>query len=91
MKIKNSRADVVFLSVIYFIILVILIITLYPLLYALSASFSDPMAIVDGSISVYPVGFNLTSYKVVLTNPDIVSGYLNAILYTVLGTLINLD
>lgn len=49
-KVKRSGIDIVFDVINYTMIFIILVITLYPLLYALSASFSDPMAIVDGSL-----------------------------------------
>lgn len=89
-KTKRTGADIVFDAINYTMIFIILVVTLYPLLYAIGASFSDPMAIVDGSFRLLPVRFNLASYRAVMSNPDIISGYGNAILYTVLATAINL-
>ena len=87
---RRTGSDIMFDIINYTVIILILIITLYPLIYVLSASFSDPMAIFDGTLWLLPVRFNLESYKAVFSNPDIWSGYLNSIIYTVLGTAINL-
>lgn len=87
---RRTVSDITFDIINYTVIILILIITLYPLIYVLSASFSDPMAILDGNLWLFPVRFNLESYKAVLSNPDIGSGYINSILYTLLGTAINL-
>jgi len=56
----------------------------------ISASFSNPIAIVAGDIKFIPVEFNLKSYERVFNNPKIITGYLNSIYLTVMGTFLNL-
>lgn len=68
----------------------VLIIVLYPLLFVLGASISDPQAVVNGSVWLWPKGFTLHGYEKVFQNRDILRGYLNTILYTAAGTAINL-
>lgn len=67
-----------------------MIITLYPFLYVVSVSLSEPYAVMQNRITFFPIGFNLNSYKAVLANPYIWISYKNTIIYTVVGTSINL-
>ncbi|MDR6552077.1 carbohydrate ABC transporter permease [Paenibacillus qinlingensis] len=65
--------------------------TLYPFLYVLIASLSDPAWIVQfRGLLWYPKGFNWEAYIMVFKNPAIMSGYLNTILYVTLGTSLNI-
>lgn len=41
----------------------LLIITLYPLIYVLSASFSDPVIVTKGELWLLPKGLTLDGYK----------------------------
>lgn len=62
---------------------------LYPVIYIVSASFSDPNAVTAGKVWLYPVNFSLRGYQVTFQNPQIVTGYLNSLFYTVVGTFIS--
>lgn len=66
-----------------------ILIVLYPLIFVLSASFSDPDLVLRGKVILFPRGLTLEPYKMVLENESIWLGYRNTILYTVLGTIIN--
>jgi putative aldouronate transport system permease protein len=72
-------------------LLLLSVITIYPFLYVLFASLSEPNWVVQmrGLIG-YPHGFTLQAYKLVFENPAIMSGYVNTILYVVLGTALNI-
>lgn len=87
---RKSIADNVFQTVNYALLVFGMMITLYPVIYVLSASFSDPLRIIQGDIWLLPKGLNVNAYARVLRNADIMTGYRNSILYTVLGTVINL-
>ena len=63
---------------------------MYPLLYVLSASFSSPGEIVRGNIIFLPKKFTLESYKAILSNSRIITGYGNTVFISVVGTAINL-
>ena len=65
-----------------------LILVAYPLIYVLSASFSNPQAVSSGKVWLWPVDFTLRGYEVVFQHPDIVRGFFNAIYITVLGTVV---
>ena len=65
----------------------ILLIVAYPLYYILVASFSNPYDVYAGKTFLLPSGFTLDGYKAVFADPNIVTGYGNSVLYTVLGTI----
>lgn len=59
----------------------------YPVYYVFIASFSDPYDVYAGKTFLFPSQFTLTGYKAVFAEKSIVSGYLNSIKYTVIGTI----
>lgn len=69
---------------------VVTLTVLYPLLYILSASVSDPVYVQSGKMWLFPKGFTLEGYERLLQYDEIWLGYLNTIFYTVFGTLLNL-
>ncbi len=89
-KIKDSRTDRILMIVIYSIMVLVLIITLYPIIFVLSASISAPEAVATGKMLLLPKGLTLEGYQYVLQYKEIWTGYVNTIFYTFVGTLINL-
>ena len=91
LKFKNMRTgDKIFDIVNYTLLTLIMIIVLYPVLYILSASFSDHPAVVSGEVLLLPVRPTLRGYEAVFKNKKILTGFLNSIYYLVVGTLLNL-
>lgn len=88
-KIQDSFGDRVFMFFVYLFLVVCLLLVLYPLIYIVSASFSDPNAVTAGRVWLLPVDFTLRGYEVTFQNPQIVTGYMNSLFYTVFGTLIS--
>lgn len=86
----SSTADKIFDTFNYIILAIIMLLVLYPLVFVLSASVSDPMYVVTGKIFLWPRGFNLDAYGKVFSNPTIIRGYANSIFYTVLGTSLSM-
>lgn len=76
--------------IVYLIAAVIIIIVLYPLLFVVTASFSDPAKVLNGEVWLLPKGVTLDAYTNILHNDKIWIGYRNSILYAVVGTLINI-
>ncbi len=89
-RMKLSAGEKVFSAFIYIFVGFMFIITLYPLIYVVSASFSRPDAVSSGEMVLWPVGFNTDGYRMVLQNKQIWLGYANTIFYTVVGTLMQL-
>ncbi len=85
-----SLGDKIFVSVIYILLSIILVIIAYPLIYVVSASFSDPQAVISGEVVLLPVRPTLRGYTAVFRNRKIVSGFANSFFYLIVGTAINL-
>lgn len=86
----ETRGDRIFNVINYTILIQVTIIVMYPLVFVLSASFSDPQAVLRGEMLLWPKGVNLNSYVKIFQNKDIISGFTNTLVYTSLGTFINL-
>ncbi|OAB37740.1 sugar ABC transporter permease [Paenibacillus macquariensis subsp. defensor] len=88
--VKETGRDKAFAIGIYIYVFLAFIIVAYPVVYMLSASISDPKLVSSGEMWLWPKGITFDGYKRVFENASIWRGYGNTILYTVLGTLINL-
>ncbi len=67
---------------------VIAVLFLLPLLNVLACSFSSPDKVVAGEVGLLPVDFTLDGYKQVFADGSLVRGFLNSLLYTAIGTVI---
>ena len=72
------------------ILLAISFVMLYPVVYVIAASFSEETAILRGDVVFIPVGAHVKAYQKVFQYPLLWRSYGNTLLYTVLGTAINL-
>lgn len=90
MPAKTKISNGIFNIVIYVLLLFLAVIMLYPLLFVLSASFSDPKAVAGGEMLLLPVRPSLEGYRYLMQYKEIWVGYLNTIFYMFLGTLLNL-
>ncbi|NOU96894.1 ABC transporter permease subunit [Paenibacillus sp. LMG 31456] len=68
----------------------VMVMTLYPFLYVVSASLSDQLFIQQGRVGIIPMGFQLEAYRRVLEFPMLGRSYLNTVTYTAVGTAISL-
>lgn len=89
-KIKRCREDVIFDTVIFIILTILLLIVAYPLWWVIISSVSDPKAVSGGQVIWHPIGFTLKGYVEVFKDDSIVRSFLNSVLYTVCGVLVNL-
>lgn len=69
---------------------IISIIIIYPLIFVISASISDPAAVSTGRMWLWPVDITFAGYEKVFKNDAIWLGYRNTIFYTIVGTLLHL-
>lgn len=69
---------------------IIICITLYPLLYVVAISFSSSEFVQANMVKIIPKGFNFGAYAEVMGNEFFWTAYKNTILYTIVGTSINL-
>jgi len=91
MKVKRTTGEIIFDIVNNIFLLFVIVITVYPFLYILFASLSDPLKILqDEKILFLPNGFNIAAYKAVFKNPNVILGFRNTLIYVVLGTTLNM-
>lgn len=88
-KVPQGLGSKIFSMVNYTILALVGFIMFYPMFYVFIVSISSAQYINQGMISFLPKGINFEAYERVLQNKDIWVGYKNTILYTILGTLIN--
>lgn len=72
------------------LLLVIGLTMVLPLLNVIAQSFSNAVAINSRTVSLWPVGFTLENYHMILKDSTIWIALRNSVTITVLGTLINL-
>lgn len=91
MRHRIRAGDIVFSTFNGVFMLFVVTVTLYPFLYVLFASISDPVRMGQHmGFLASPLGFTLASYRRVLQNPMILGGYINTIVYMTSGTALNL-
>lgn len=87
---KKSWGDWIFDVTVYGIAILMIIMILYPLWFIIIASFSNPSDIAQGTVWLWPKDWSFDGYIELFKQEVIWRGYLNTILYTVVGTLIAL-
>lgn len=97
MKIKRSTGEVIFDTVNVILMILVMIVTLYPLWYVLISSLSDPQMVAEGRTMLWlanPEGqlLNFGAYKEAFEykNGLLITAYGNTILYSVVGTIISM-
>ncbi len=91
MSIRKPLGEKIFAIFNGIIMMILVVITIYPMIYVLFASFSDSILLAKHIGPIYkPLGFSLAGYNIVFMNPNIAIGYRNTIIYTLFGTLLNM-
>ena len=88
-QVKRSKDDQIFFLVSHIIVILLTLIVLYPLIYIISSSFSSANAVSTGQVVLLPVEPSVMGYQKVFENAKVWTGYKNTLIYTVLGTLLN--
>ena len=70
-------------TVVMMLAILVCVITLYPMIYVFSCSISDPKSVLAGEVVLYPVGFSLDAYNMVVNNPQFWRSMLNSVFYVV--------
>lgn len=88
---RQTKKITIFDVLNYLFLTILCIVTLYPIIYVITASISDPLLLkVHDGLLLWPQGFSLEAYKLVLSDSRIITGYRNTIMYVTLGTSINM-
>ncbi len=89
-KKKAKRRDVVFPIVNTIILILLMVITLYPVLNTVAISFNDSLDALKGGIGIWPRIFSTDSYKELITDPAIYRAFWVSLWKTVITTILNL-
>lgn len=81
--------DRTFMTLNYLILGLVLLVVLYPLYFIIIASISEPSAVYEGKVLLFPEGLTVEGYKRIFSDATILTGYKNSIIYTVTGTFIS--
>lgn len=88
---RNTRSSDRVLEIgLYVFAVLMLIVLIYPLYFIIIASFSEPAAVANGQVWLWPKDFTLAGYLELLKHSNIWIGYRNTIVYTIVGTAIGL-
>ncbi|WP_051212313.1 carbohydrate ABC transporter permease [Butyrivibrio fibrisolvens] len=87
---KKISQDSVVYFINYILLALLLVAVLYPIIYIISCSLSSGNALMTGKVKLLPVEPTLQSYKAVFKYQSIWTGYLNSIIYAVVGTVISM-
>ncbi|KAA8815409.1 carbohydrate ABC transporter permease [Bifidobacterium callitrichos] len=87
---QQSVGDWIVDIIIALLVALIVLLILYPLWFIIIASFSDQGLVSTGKVTIVPLGFQLGGYAKILADSRIWLGYWNTIVYTVIGTALNM-
>lgn len=73
------------------ILTVFAVLTFLPFYYVVLTSISDPHAVKEGELLLWPKGFDLNAYEVILNNDRFITSFINTINRTVLGLIVSLS
>ena len=87
--ISRSRADKAFDVLDYVLLTIAFLLVAYPLYFVVIASVSDPIAVYEGRVILYPIKPTMEGYARIFSYESLFTGYKNTIFYTLVGTSIN--
>ncbi|MDF2484864.1 MAG: sugar transporter permease [Herbinix sp.] len=91
MKQKQSKGDRIFTILNTLFMLVLVIITAYPMYHVLCASFSNNTELVaNPGLAFWPKGFTTGAYRLAFQHPLILSGFKNSILILIFALPLNM-
>ena len=88
-KVKLSRGDKILLGFFAFLLVLVCIVTLYPVYYMAIVSISEGNAVLRDEVHLYAIKPNLIAYRMLLTDKYVPIAYMNTIIYTVTGTTLS--
>ncbi len=90
MKHQRSHSEIIFDAANLLFLGLLSMAALYPFLYTLNLSLADSRTALNPGLLLWPRQFHLTSYKIVLQTPEILTGLQNTLLRTIVGTFATL-
>ena len=85
-----SKSNRIFYIVNTVLLMICLLLVAMPILNVVASSLSSPSAVIRGQVSFWPKGWNIDAYKEIFSNRSLLTGYKNSIIYTIVGTCVNI-
>ncbi|MGL1891371.1 MAG: carbohydrate ABC transporter permease [Spirochaetaceae bacterium] len=82
----EKQSNIIFDSIKLIVLIFLIVITLYPFINILAVSFNDATDTIKGGITFYPRIFSTESYENIFKLPAILTGFINSVLRTVIGS-----
>ena len=89
MKNKESFLSRLVYAMIYIVLIIITLITIYPLIYVVSMSISGADSVLKQEVILLPKGFSLGSFELLFQKNTIWDAYYNTLWYVIIGTFIS--
>ena len=89
-RLIRSRDDKIIDAVVYTVLFVLFICFLLPFMNIISLSISNQYAIMSGSVSFLPIGFNLASYIKLINTSIVLQSYKNTVFIAGVGCILSL-
>ncbi|MET3655606.1 carbohydrate ABC transporter permease [Sporosarcina psychrophila] len=86
---RETKTDRTFTIFNYVFLTIVALLVIYPLVFVVSASLSNPQYVISGEMWLWPKEFTLEAYEKVFKNQAIINGFVNTLKYTVFGTILN--
>jgi len=90
LKVGQTRMDKTFDIMNYVVLTICFLVVAYPLYFVVIASISDPVDVNAGRVILYPVRMTMDGYRRILEYKSFFTGYRNTLVYTGVGTLVNM-
>jgi putative aldouronate transport system permease protein len=88
---RRSKEDKVFDMINIFLVAIMVILVVYPLYFIVIASISNPNMIYEGKVWLLPKDITFEGYQRIFNDSKIWLGYKNSIIYTFVGTIVNVS
>ncbi|MDR1688240.1 MAG: carbohydrate ABC transporter permease [Clostridiales bacterium] len=87
---RKSKGDIIMDVVIYTVMILILLCTLFPFLNVLAVAFNESSDSIKGGVGILPREFTLDNFKELARFPDLLTGARISLLRTLIGTTASL-
>ncbi|NQX59928.1 carbohydrate ABC transporter permease [Paenibacillus qinlingensis] len=87
---RASPGEKVFYAMNYMVLTIIGISCVLPLIHLLAISFSDQPAVISGHVGLWPVGWNVESYRLLIKGTQVLPAFGNSVKIMVVGTLLSI-
>jgi putative aldouronate transport system permease protein len=88
---RRSKEDKIFDLINILLVAIMVILVVYPLYFIVIASISNPNLIYEGKVWLLPKDITFEGYQRIFNDSKIWLGYKNSIIYTFVGTLVNVS